>query len=195
MAGSAPPPDEAALHQAALSHLARYASTSTGLEKVLFRRIARWARQREGEREEIAAAVTTARRAAKEVVQRLVAAGAVNDTAFAAARARRLARAGNSRQHIAAHLARHGITGAALAAALPKDQAAELLAALVLARRRRAGPFRAAPPAGPDIARRELAAFARAGFPRAVAEAALSLSRAEAEERIAAGGAMDRALE
>jgi len=186
VAGSVPPPDEAALRQAALSHLARYASTSTGLEKVLFRRIARWERQAEGEREAIAAAVTMARRAAKEVVQRLVAAGAVDDAAFAAARARRLARAGSSRQHIAAHLARHGIAGAALAAALPEDRAAELLAALVLAKRRRMGPFRAVPPAGPDIAHRELATFARAGFPRAVAQAALCLSRAEAEERIAA---------
>ncbi len=186
MAGSASPPDKAALHQAALSHLARYASTSAGLEKVLFRRIARWARQADGERETIAAAVTMAQRAAKEVVQRLVAAGAVNDAAFAAARARRLARTGSSRQRIAAHLARHGITGDALTAILPADQAAELLAALVLARRRRMGPFRAVPSAEPDAARRDLAAFARAGFPRAVAHAALSMSRAEAEERIAA---------
>ncbi|HWA81134.1 MAG TPA: RecX family transcriptional regulator [Acetobacteraceae bacterium] len=186
MAGSAPPPDEAALHQAALSHLARYATTSTGLEKVLFRRIARWARQTNGERAAIGAAVAAAQRAAKEVVRRLVAAGAVNDAAFAAARARRLARSGNSRQRIAAHLARHGITGDVLTAAMPADRAAELLAALMLARRRRMGPFRAGPSAKPDAARRELAAFARAGFPRVVADAVLSMSRAEAEEHIAA---------
>jgi regulatory protein len=177
MAGSGNPPDSAALHEAALNHLARYAATRTGLERVLFRRIARWARQAEGEREATAAAVAAAKAAAKQVVERLVAAGAVNDAAFAVARARRLARAGSSRQRIAAHLARHGIAGAAAAAAL--------LAALVLARRRRIGPFRTAPLADSDAARRELATLARAGFPHGVARAVLAMPHAEAEERLA----------
>jgi regulatory protein len=186
MAGSGKPPDPAALHEAALNHLARYAATRAGLERVLLRRIARWARGAEGEREAIAAAAAAARGAVKDVVAQLVAAGAVNDAAFAASRARRLARAGSSRLRIAAHLARHGVTGAAAAAALPSDPDAELLAALALARRRRIGPFRTAPPADPEAARRELAALARAGFPQAVARAALALSRADAEERLAA---------
>jgi regulatory protein len=120
------------------------------------------------------------------VVERLVAAGAVDDAAFAAARAKRLARAGGSRQRIAAHLARYGITGAALAAALPADPAAELLAALALARRRRIGPFRATSSAEPDVTRRELAILARAGFPHRVAREALFMPRTEAEERLAA---------
>jgi len=185
MAGSGNPPDSAALHEAALNHLARYAATRTGLERVLFRRIARWARQAEGEREATAAAVAAAKAAAKQVVERLVAAGAVNDAAFAVARARRLARAGSSRQRIAAHLARHGIAGAAAAAALPADPAAELLAALAFARRRRIGPFRTAPLADSDAARRELATLARAGFPHGVARAVLAMPHAEAEERLA----------
>ncbi|HUA78024.1 MAG TPA: RecX family transcriptional regulator [Acetobacteraceae bacterium] len=180
MAEAGPPPDRAALHAAALAHLSRYAATRAGLERVLFRRIARWARQAEGEPDVVAAARATAR----EVVERLVAAGAVDDASFAAARARRLARTGSSRARIAANLARHGVTGAALAAALPAD---ELLAALALVRRRRLGPYRAETDrADPETARRELAALARAGFPHAIARAALAMPRAEAEERLAA---------
>ncbi|HTU52649.1 MAG TPA: RecX family transcriptional regulator [Acetobacteraceae bacterium] len=173
---------QAALHEAALAHLARYAATSAGLERVLLRRLARWAREPDAIQSEPAAA----RAAAKSVVARLVAAGAVDDAAFAAARARRLARTGNSRLRIAAHLARHGITGTTLAAALPSDRTAELLAALTLARRRHIGPFRAAPRPDPDTARRELAILARAGFPAPVAKQALAMPRADAEERLAA---------
>ncbi len=189
MAGQKPqssPPDEAGLQEAALAHLARYAATRAGLERVLFRRIGRWARAAEGEREAIEAAAETARKAARAVVARLVAAGVVDDAAFAAARARRLARSGSSRLRIAAHLARHGISGAALAAALPTDPAAELLAALALARRRRIGPFRTISAAEQDALLRELALLARAGFPRAVAQAALAMPRAEAEALLAA---------
>jgi regulatory protein len=185
MAGSGKLPDAAALYEAALSHLARYATTRAGLERVLLRRIARWARQAKGEPEAIAAAETEARAAARAVVERLATAGAVNDAAFAAARARRLARAGNSRRGIAAHLLRHGVAGAELAEALPADPGAELLAALALARRRRIGPFRPAPLADADARRRELAALARAGFPHAVAREALAMPRSEAEDRLA----------
>lgn len=176
----------ASLHEAALAHLSRYATTRAGLERVLKRRIGRWARVAEGEPEAIAAAVAEARSAVLAVVERLAAAGAVDDAAFAAARARRLARGGTSRRGIAAHLLRHGVSGAALDAALPSDPAAELLAALALARRRRIGPFRAAPLADADARRHELAVLARAGFAQAVARQALAMPRAEAEERLAA---------
>ncbi len=172
---------QAALHEAALAHLSRYAATSAGLERVLRRCLARWAREPDAVPSEPAAA----RAAAKAVVARLVAAGAVDDATFAAARARRLARTGNSRLRIAAHLVRHGITGATLAAALPSDRTAELTAALTLARRRHIGPFRASPRPDPDTARRELAILARAGFPALVAKEALAMPRADAEERLA----------
>ena len=41
------PPDEARLHEAALTHIARYATTRAGLLRVLDRRIDRWARAAE----------------------------------------------------------------------------------------------------------------------------------------------------
>jgi len=182
------PPDARQLHEAALAYLARFAATQAGLRRVLERRIARWARAAEAEHgTEIAAEGTrTARAAIDPVVARLAAAGAVDDAAFAAARARRLTRAGKSRVAAAAHLAAKGVDQATAAAALGSDPEAELGAALALAARRRIGPFRPGEP--PDAAGklRELAVLARAGFPRAIAQRALRLDRAEAEALVIA---------
>ena len=165
-------PSEAALHEAALAHLARYAATEAGLLRVLERRILRWRRDAAGEAATLDAAAAAARAAARRIVARLVAAGGVDDAAFAHARAERLHRAGRSRRAIAAHLAARGVAAETARAALPEDPESELAAVLTLARRRRLGPFRAAPPS-PG---RELAALARAGFSRAIAEQALAMS-------------------
>ncbi len=184
MARPVEPPDPTLLHQAALVHLARYSTTRAGLLRVLRRRIARWERTAEGEPEAIGAAAAAARSAARAEVEKLAKAGLVDDAAFAAARVRRLARSGTSRRGIAAHLARHGLGGTTVSAALPDDPEAELTAALALARKRRIGPFRAGAPPDPDARRRELAALARAGYPAAIARAALAMPRAEAEGRL-----------
>ena len=177
---------EAALHDAALAHLARYATTEAGLRRVLDRRIDRWARANDGvaEAETVAGTVAAARGAARAVVARLAAAGALNDAVFAASRARSLARAGRSRQAIAAHLAAKGVARETARAALPSEAETELAAALILARRRRIGPFRAAP-ADPVAGRRERGGLARAGFGHEVAEQALGYERTEAEALIA----------
>ncbi len=183
-----PPPDERTLHEAALRHLARYAATASGLTRVLDRRIARWAAAEAGaERAETEAAAAEARRAARQVVARLVAAGAVDDAGFAAARVRRLARGGRSHRAVAAHLAARGVDAETARAALAEGAADELGAALVQARRRRIGPFRAAAAGPPDAEahRRELAMLARAGFPREVAEQALAMPAEEAAAAVA----------
>lgn len=166
-------PSEAALHEAALAHLARYATTEAGLLRVLERRIARWRRGASGEAETLAVAAAAARAAVLRIVTRLAAAGGVDDAAFAHARAERLHRAGRSRRAIAAHLAARGVAAETARAALPEDPESELAAALALARRRRLGPFRADPAPAPD---RDLAVLARAGFSRAIAEQALTMS-------------------
>jgi regulatory protein len=171
------PPDRQELHEAALRHLARYAATAAGLTRVLDRRIARWAAS-EGSEPEAAA---EARREARAVVARLVEAGAVDDAGFAAARAGRLARSGRSRRAVAAHLAARGVDAETARAALIGD---ELSSALVQARRRRIGPFRAGALADADARRRELAVLARAGFPRDVAERALAMPAEEAEAMV-----------
>lgn len=196
---AASPPDAtrvsaAALHEAALTHLARYAATEAGLRRVLDRRIDRWARAQEGAAgaetpspigaEAVAETVAVARAAARAVVARLAAARALNDAEFAAARARSLTRAGRSRQAIAAHLAAKGVARETARAALPAEPEAELVAALIQARRRRLGPFRS-DEADAAIRRKELGVLARAGFAQAVAAQALGTDRTEAEALIA----------
>ncbi|MCO6415240.1 RecX family transcriptional regulator, partial [Siccirubricoccus sp. KC 17139] len=105
-------PDEAALREAALAHLARFAATEAGLRRVLQRRVDRWAKRAQAEGQDpsiIAPAAATARALAAQVAQRMASAGAVDDAAFAESRARRLARSGRSRRAIAAHLAGKGV--------------------------------------------------------------------------------------
>lgn len=179
-----PAPDEAALREAALAHLARYATTRAGLVAVLDRRILRWLRACEGN-EAAPAQAAAAREAARRVADRLVALGAVNDAAFAESRARSLNRAGRSRRAVAAHLAAKGVEAGTAQAALPDDPEAELAAAVAHARRRRLGPFRTVPD-DPARLQKELAAFARAGFSRDTALRALRMEPEVAEELLRA---------
>ncbi len=181
-----PAPDEAALRQAALNHLARFAATEAGLVRVLGNRIRRWARAAEAAGLDTTgtdAALAIARRVAAAMVQ----AGAVDDAAFAEARARRLARGGRSRRAAAAHLAAKGIAAPTAAAALAAAPD-EADAALAFCRRRRIGPFSPLGGAAPDAAQRLrwLGMLARAGFSRDVAERALRTDPGEAVARIAA---------
>ena len=193
-----PAPTEARLHEAALAHLARFAATEAGLARVLQRRVARWAQRAEREgmaAEAIAPVVAQGRAAALAVAKRMVALGTVDDAAFAAARARRLSRAGRSRRAIAAHLAAKGVAGETASGTLEAGATDEVAAALAQLRRRRQGPFDRDPPEEAEAARaarmKAMGALARAGFPREVAEAALEMGPAEAEARIIAarGGA------
>lgn len=179
-----PPPDAATLHDAALAHLARYAATEAGLRRLLERRVDRWAQRAESaaaDDEAVARQAAVARGAVRDVVARLVVAGAVNDAAYAEARARSLVRAGRSRRATAAHLAAKGVDPEIARAALPGDDASELAAALVLARKRRIGPFRSGEAPDEVGRRRELGVLARAGFPQDVARQALAMDGDEAE--------------
>ena len=168
-------PDSAALREAALAYLARYAATEAGLRRVLERRIERWARATNGGDDAVAAA----KHAAGEVVMRLAEVGAVSDSAFAESRARRLARAGRSRRAITAALVAKGVDGETARRALPSDET-ELVSALVLARRRRIGPFRTGEALDQAAWRRELGVLARAGFAENVARRALAIPTDEA---------------
>ena len=188
-----PAPDAASLREAALNHLARFASTESNLVRVLQRRIARWAQraEREGQPpEEVARHVAAAREKASQAARDMVSAGAVDDAAFAAARARRLSRAGRSRRAVAAHLAAKGVAAETAGMVLEESATDELDAALAHLRRRRQGPF--APGAAQEGAADEaarlkaLGALARAGFPRDIAERALDLSPEEATDRLLA---------
>ena len=174
-------PTENLLHNAALTHLARYGATQAGLLRVLDRRIARWAASEAGDAERAG----EARAAARRIVAQLAQSGAVNDAAFAGARSLSLRRAGKSARAIGAHLSARGVPGEVAAGLPPLSGQDELAAAAIHMRKRRAGPFRIAAER-PETARREIASLARAGFGHKVAAAALRLSTEEAEKLIIA---------
>jgi regulatory protein len=178
---SAKPPDESSLYLAALNHLARYAATEAGLARVLARKIDRWSRQQitdDADAETISTAARRAKSSIPNIITRLKSAGALNDEAFAASRAKRLTREGKSRRGTLAHLAAKGIPPTTAASTLPDDPDRELAAACAYLRRRRAGPFGNTP----DL--KILGAMARAGFTQSTARQALRLDRQEAEARI-----------
>ncbi len=202
--GPVPPgelPSGGNLREAALAHLARFATSETGLTRVLDRRVARWARRSldaGGDPDQVRQQQQAAREAVRGVVLDMVRLGAVDDAAFAEGRARALTRGGRSRRAIGAHLASRGVdpdqiqqaVQAAQSDALDDPAQAELAAALLQARRRRVGPFDAAteddqPEARQARRQRALAALARGGFAHDVALSALDMDRDTAEALIA----------
>jgi regulatory protein len=174
-------PDEASLYDAALRYVARYATTQARLRQVLERRIEQWKRSAE-DRDVAADIAGKARAAVPGVVERVVTLGLVSDTAFAESRVRSLTRAGRSKRMVAAALAAKGVGAETARAAIAGDEMEELTAALILARRRRIGPFRKTADGDRN---REFGMLARAGFPRNIATAALDMEPEEAEARIA----------
>ncbi|AOX18309.1 regulatory protein RecX [Kozakia baliensis] len=193
-----PPPNAASLREAALAHVARFATTEQGLQQALVRRVRRWGVRAEragAETTEIEGQLQALLPAIDEIVRDMVRLGALNDHAFAQSRSRGLTRSGRSRRAVTAHLMQRGVEHETLSEALDEalgerhDAAAyenELGAALVLARKRRLGPFRRPDAPEPDLAahQKALAAFARAGFGRDIAEQALAFDPEEAEERV-----------
>jgi regulatory protein len=177
-------PSEQALREAALRHLARYAATEARLLRVLNRRIDRWlraAREATPDDDRHPDQAAQSREAARRVVAALVASGVVNDTAYAAGRARTLLRAGKSRAKIAQHLALRGIDRTTIRDALPDDGSHDLAAALLLVRKRRL-----ASQTTPEARKRALGILARAGFSHATAQEALNTDPDVAETAIAA---------
>ncbi len=171
-----PAPSAASLREAALAHLARFAATEASLARVLARRVDRW--ERAGGDPQAARA---ARAAIAGIVRDLAAIGAVNDAAFAASRARRLARAGASRRAVAAHLAARGVSADIAGAADPDSEERDYAAGLAYARRRHLGPFGRGADGGADDRLKQMGKLARAGFSRAVAERVLATDPETAE--------------
>ncbi|MFT8522028.1 regulatory protein RecX [Gluconobacter oxydans] len=192
-----PVPDAASLREAALAHLARFATTEQGLRQVLDRRLRRWGvrASRAGlPNEDIESAIAALRPAIDGIVASMTDLGAVDDAGYARNRALSLTRTGRSRRAVEAHLANKGVdqdtTREALNDSLGERsdssaQAAELAAALVLARKRRLGPFHR-PDREEEDPLKALGVFARNGFSRDVAQSVLDMDSDEAEDRIIA---------
>jgi regulatory protein len=172
--------DEAALEKAALDYLAHYASSVANLRRVLLRRIARTAAA-DG------ADVAAGARLADAVVARAIAAGFLDDRAYAAQQAVSLNRRGVSSHAIRFRLKEKGVDEDHIAAALAglgAPRVREIEAACALARRRRLGPFRPAA-ARADFRERDLGALARAGFGLDIARLVLAAPDPESLARLA----------
>jgi regulatory protein len=151
------------LQNAATFYLERYPSTAEGLRRVLNRRV------RKAEMAE-APVIDNVKQTIDAIVARFVAAGVIDDRAFAQTKARALHRRGSSTRLTRQKLAFAGVDGDTLDKAMagldqeldtdPKQR--EWLAAVALARRRRLGPFRQKEREEHRI--RDLAAMARGGF-------------------------------
>jgi regulatory protein len=166
------------LERWALHYLGRYASSAENLRRVLMRRVRRRFPQ----------VAQEAKAPIDALVERYRESGLLDDAAYAAARMESLNRRGDSLQAIRARLAAKGVADSDVADAVAglREGARDpdLAAACAFARRRRLGAYRR--PAA-DRAR-ELAAFARAGFSRRVAEAVLACTDVEAVEALARDG-------
>jgi regulatory protein len=176
--------DAAQIERWALAYLGRFATSAENLRRVLLRRARRL---QPDDREATARAAA----AIDALVARYRASGLVDDAAYAAARARTRLRRGQSLNTIRAGLAAKGVAAEDAQAAIDalREEGGDpgLAAAVAFARRRRLGPWRRAPPADGEARLKELAAFARAGFARAAAEAVLSCETPDGAEALAKG--------
>ena len=151
------------LQNAAAFYLERYPSSAEGLRRVLNRRVAK-AKMLD------APIMDNVQQAIEIVVAKFVDAGVIDDKAFAQTKARALHRRGSSTRLTRQKLRFAGVDGDTLDKAMagldeeldtdPKQR--EWQAAVVLARRRRLGPFRQKD--RKEHRDRDLAAMARGGF-------------------------------
>jgi regulatory protein len=157
------------LQNAATFYLERYPSTAEGLRRVLNRRV------RKAEMAD-APIIDNVKQTIEAIVARFVAAGMIDDRAFAQTKARSLHRRGTSTRLIRQKLKLAGVDGDTLDEAMagldqeldtdPRQR--EWQAAVALARRRKLGPFRSKE--RPEHRNRDLAAMARGGFEYALAK-------------------------
>jgi regulatory protein len=169
------------LENTALHYLERFSSSSAHLKRVLMRKVMRAAAAGDGNTAE-------GERLVDALVARYVAAGLVDDKAYAAQRAASLQRQGNSRFAIRGKLALKGVERTLIESALnelDQDKAqSEVAAACALVRRRRLGPYRAAA-ARKGARQKDLATLARAGFSLDVARRVLRAQDPDALEAMA----------
>ncbi len=148
------------LERAALFYLDRYATSADNLRQVLRRKVARSARVHDSD-------VAAGHAAIEALIARFLESGLLDDARYAEARARSLARRGQSLRGIRLLLLQKGVGEDEIAGALAglrlETGDPDLAAALAYARRRRLGPYRPADLRA-ETRDRDLAALARRGF-------------------------------
>ena len=166
------PLDQAAIERLALRYVERFATTEGKLGDYLRRKLRErgWA----GEAGADPAAVAA----------RMVALGYVDDRGYAEAKAAEMTRRGLGARRVADTLRAARVGEADRAAVMNGGEDDALAAALAFARRRRIGPFGPGEPITPDVRRKQLAAFARAGHSFALARRIVYASRGDIIESV-----------
>jgi regulatory protein len=174
------------LENVALYYLSRYAASEFSLRRVLENRIRRAARRNP----QFAGDETAQRQlrdAIKAIIEKHKKTGALNDAAYAEMKTASFRRAGRSARAIKQRLGKSGIALRVIEGTLEKSneeqgrEETEIKAALILARRRKLGPFRTKP-ADPEQRRKDLAILARAGFSFDIARKVLGMTVDEFEQ-------------
>lgn len=166
------------LKNIALYYLRRFESSTDNLRRVLQKRINDYGRQNpEFDREE-------AFGWAEEIVSDFQRFGYVNDERFAEMRVRDYIRAGKSVRYIKGKLREKGIGEEIIAGALDNYEYDEYETALILAKKKRIGPFR--PTAEERIEQRtkDIGTLSRAGFSYDVVQRVMGFASEEAESVI-----------
>lgn len=175
------------LENVALYYLARFSAPSAHLRRVLLRRVEQSVRAHDTDPAE-------GHRLVDALIERFCRSGLLDDTAYAAGKARSLRRRGTSRVVIGRSLRAKGLSaeqveramaGLADEAAAASGADSDVIAAARLAQRKRLGPFRAA--ARADARNRDMAALARAGFSYDVARRTIDAESADTLEALIRG--------
>jgi len=153
------------LENAALHYLKRYSATVSQLQRVLLRKVDRSLRFHGGERAEALGWI-------KELTDKLIRNGLINDQAYAGQKAQSLRASGRSARVIAQKLRMKGVAPEIVTQKLAEATAevSEDAAASIWARKKRLGPFRRDAQSRQENRQRDLAALARAGFSFATAK-------------------------
>jgi regulatory protein len=172
------------LDNAALYYLARFSAPSAHLRRVLLRRVDKSVKAHGTDPAE-------GRRLVDELIERYQRSGLVDDTAYAAGKARSLRRRGTSRIVIGRTLRAKGLSADESDAALKglvdesggSSPDGEMAAAARLAQRKRLGPFRPQA-ARAELRQRDMAALARAGFSYDVARRVVDAESADSLDEV-----------
>jgi regulatory protein len=161
------PLTQARLEELALAYVARFATTQAKLRGYLQRKL----RERGFEGEDEAPV--------EELVGRYVELGYVDDAAWARTKAGSLLRRGYGARRVGETLGQAGVAEELRGAVRP-GEGAQRAAALVLARRRRFGPFAVQASEDPKLRDKQIAAMLRAGHPLDIARRIVESEDADA---------------
>lgn len=159
------------MENAAFHYLRRFPSSSENLRRVLWRKARREPDFSTAASGEVAAEI-------EQAVQKMQAAGLLDDAAYAKALSQSLHMRGKPLRGIGQKLREKGLAAELIQATLERlgqDQELppDLQAAWTFAKRKKLGPYRGGPEARNEYLRKDLATFARAGFSYARAKEVL----------------------